>query len=145
MITSGKIKRSWSATAVLLCCAVHQSNRSPIEPFTNQVHTTLVEPFTNLEHWWLVRTIRQNNNKLWILHPKDHFSKASFFYALSDKTAAGVAKCVGEWIGMFGVPKIIQCDNGSEFKGVLLILLEKYGIKILNGRPRYPQTQGPVE
>ena len=32
--------------------------RSPIEPFTNQVHATLVEPFTNLEHWWLVRNPR---------------------------------------------------------------------------------------
>ena len=46
---------------------------------------------------------------------------------------------------MFGVPKIIQCDNGTEFKGVLLILLRKYGVKILNGRPRHPQTQGLVE
>ena len=85
------------------------------------------------------------NNMFLILHLKDHFSKVSFCYALSDKTAAGVAKCVGEWIGMFGVPKIIQCDNGSEFKGVLLILLEKYGIKIINRRPRHLQTQGLVE
>lgn len=82
---------------------------------------------------------------LWILYLKDHFSKVSFFYALSDKISAGVAKCVGQWIGMFGVPKIIQCDNGSELKGVLLILLKKDGIKIINGRPRHPQTQGLVE
>lgn len=27
----------------------------------------------------------------------------------------------------------------------MLILLKKYGIKILNGRPRHPQTQGLVE
>jgi len=39
----------------------------------------------------------------------------------------------------------LQCDNGVEFKGVLLILLKKYGIKIINGRPRHPQTQGLVE
>jgi len=32
----------------------------------------------------------------WILHVKDHFSKASFLYAPTDKTAAGVAKCMAE-------------------------------------------------
>ncbi len=31
------------------------------------------------------------------------------------------------------------------FKGVLLILLQRYGIKVINGRPRHPQTQGLVE
>lgn len=81
----------------------------------------------------------------WILHIKDHFSKYSFLYALCDKTAAGVAKCIAQWLGIVGIPHILQCDNGTEFKGVLLILLKKYGIKIINGRPRHPQTQGLVE
>jgi hypothetical protein len=39
----------------------------------------------------------------------------------------------------------MQCDNGKEFKGVLLILLRKYGTQIVNGAPRSPQTQGLVE
>lgn len=72
------------------------------------------------------------NGNHWILHIKDHFSKYSFFYALPDKTAAGVAKSVAQLLG-------------AEFKGVLLILLKKYGVKIINGRPRHPQTQGLVE
>jgi transposase InsO family protein len=42
-------------------------------------------------------------------------------------------------------PKIVQCDNGKEFKGALLILLRKYGIQVINGAPRSPQTQGLVE
>ena len=84
-------------------------------------------------------------NNLWILNLKDHFSKASFLYALPNKTAEGVAKCIGKWIDMFGIPKIIQCDNETEFKGVLLILLKKYGVKILNGQPQHTQTQGLVE
>jgi hypothetical protein len=81
----------------------------------------------------------------WILHIKDHFSKYSFLYPLVDKTAAGVAACIAAWLGVVGIPHIIQCDNGKEFKGVLLILLKKYGIKIVNGCPRHPQTQGLVE
>ncbi|KFY78648.1 hypothetical protein V499_02234, partial [Pseudogymnoascus sp. VKM F-103] len=42
-------------------------------------------------------------------------------------------------------PKIMQADNGKEFKGALLILLRKYGIQVINGAPRSPQTQGLVE
>ena len=39
----------------------------------------------------------------------------------------------------------MQCDNGKEFKGALLILLRKYGIQVVNGAPRSPQTQGLVK
>ena len=46
---------------------------------------------------------------------------------------------------MFGLPHILQCDNGTELKDTVLLLLKKYGIKVLNGRPRHPQTQGLVE
>jgi len=81
----------------------------------------------------------------WILHIKDHFSKYSFLYALPNKTAAGVANCIAQWLGIVGIPRILQCDNGAQLKGVLLILLKKYVIKIINGRPRHPQTQVLVE
>jgi len=86
-----------------------------------------------------------HNGNHWILNIKDHFSKYSFRYTLPDKTAAGVANCIAQWLGIVGIPGILQYDNGAEFKGFLLILLKKYGIKIINGRPRYPQTQGLVE
>ena len=33
----------------------------------------------------------------------------------------------------------------KSFKGALLILLRKYGIQIINGEPRSPETQGLVE
>jgi hypothetical protein len=49
------------------------------------------------------------------------------------------------WIGAFGAPKIVQSDNGKEFKGVMKELLLRHGIKIINGRPRTPRTQGLVE
>ena len=49
------------------------------------------------------------------------------------------------WIGAFGAPKIVQSDNGREFKGVMRELLLYHGIKIINSRPRTPRTQGLVE
>ena len=52
---------------------------------------------------------------------------------------------MSEWIGAFGVPTIVQADNEKEFKGVLKLLLLSHSVKIKNGRPRTPRTQGLVE
>lgn len=81
----------------------------------------------------------------WVMHIKDHFSKFTQLYPLQSKASAEVAMRMSEWIGAFGVPTIVQADNGREFKGVLKLLLLSHGIKIKNGRPRTPRTQGLVE
>ncbi|CEJ93248.1 hypothetical protein VHEMI08853 [[Torrubiella] hemipterigena] len=81
----------------------------------------------------------------WILHIKDHFTKYSQLYALTSKQAEPIAKAFLQFIGAFLPPKIVQVDNGREFQGAFLILLRKYGIQIINGSPRSPQTQGLVE
>lgn len=52
---------------------------------------------------------------------------------------------MAQWFMLLGPPTIVQCDNGTEFKGALLILLRKYGIKCINGSPRSPQIQSLVE
>jgi hypothetical protein len=41
--------------------------------------------------------------------------------------------------------KYSYCDNGTEFKGELLSLLQSHGIPVINGRAYHPQTQGSVE
>ncbi|KFZ20383.1 hypothetical protein V502_03199 [Pseudogymnoascus sp. VKM F-4520 (FW-2644)] len=81
----------------------------------------------------------------WILHIKDHFSKYTQLYPLKSKYAEPIADCFALFIAAFLPPKIMQADNGKEFKGALLILLRKYGIQVVNGAPRSPQTQGLVE
>jgi len=48
-------------------------------------------------------------------------------------------------IVIVGIPRIVQCDNGNEFKGALLILLQRYSIQVINSRPQHPQSQGLVE
>lgn len=40
---------------------------------------------------------------------------------------------------------ILQSDNRSEFKGVCLELVKSFGVRVINGRPRTPRTQGLVE
>ena len=70
----------------------------------------------------------------WILHIKDHFSKFSAFYALKSKESAEVVYALAHFISLFGPPDSLQCDNGREFKGMVIALLKHYGIALKNGR-----------
>ena len=81
----------------------------------------------------------------WILHMEDHFSKFHQLYPMKDKEAPTVAPLIHRWISSFGIMDIMQSDNGNEFKGVCEELLKRYGVKVKNGRPRTPRTQGLVE
>ncbi|KFZ16269.1 hypothetical protein V501_02291 [Pseudogymnoascus sp. VKM F-4519 (FW-2642)] len=80
-----------------------------------------------------------------ILHIKDHFNKYTQLYPLKCKNAEPIADAFALFIAAFLPPKIMHADNGKEFKGALLILHRKYGIQVINGAPRSPQTQGLVE
>jgi hypothetical protein len=64
---------------------------------------------------------------------------------LKSKHVELIADCFAQFIAAFLPPKVMQADNGKEFKGALLILLRKYGIQVVNGAPRSLQTQGLVE
>ena len=43
-------------------------------------------------------------------------------------------------VGPLTYPKIFQCDNGSEFKGEVTKMLEKYEVKIQRVTTRYKHT-----
>ena len=52
------------------------------------------------------------------------------------------------WFGYFGLPSILQSDNGLEFKNRLMIrTISSWSgdCKTIYGRPRHPQSQGLVE
>lgn len=82
---------------------------------------------------------------VWILHLKDHFSKSSMLYTLTSKIASEITFCINFFVRHLGVPGILQCDNGRDFKVALLLFLKKHNIKLINGRPRTPPTQRLVE
>ena len=81
----------------------------------------------------------------WILHVEDHFSKYTQLYALKSKHSEPIVEAVAQFIAAFLPPKIVQADNRKGLKGALPIILRKYGIQLVNGAPRLPQTQGLVE
>ena len=69
----------------------------------------------------------------WVLHIKDHFLKYTALFPLKSKLASEVANAVANFIMCFGPPEVAQMDNSKEFKGLYLILLKRFGIRIING------------
>ena len=85
----------------------------------------------------------------WIFHAVDHWSKFNFAYGIPRKRAVDVASVLNIHIfPYFGVPRILQSDNGREFiNRVIEALLQTWhsDIQLISGRPRHPQSQGLVE
>ena len=69
-----------------------------------------------------MRSIRDGEFQ-WILHIKDHFSKFSSAYPLCSKEAQAVADKLLQQFYSFGVPKILQSDNGKEFVAKVIKVL----------------------
>ena len=76
----------------------------------------------------------------------DHLSKFVCSRVIKSKTKEVVLAAIKEIFTVMGVPKILQSDNGGEFKNSLL---EKYWSKVnvrqIFGSPYHPQSQGSVE
>jgi hypothetical protein len=84
----------------------------------------------------------------YICHVRDHFTRFSWARALTSKRAVEVAAYLFDLFHFLGSsPTILQSDNGKEFcAGVIKELMELWPtLKLINGRPRHPQSQGLVE
>jgi len=88
-----------------------------------------------------------DNGFKYILHVRDHFSRFSWGKPLTSKEPVVIAGILFEIFCQFGPPIILQSDNGKEFTAhVIEKLVELWpSIKLVNGRPRHPQSQGLVE
>ncbi len=67
---------------------------------------------------------------------------------MKTKSSKEVANHLFDLFMVFGAPTILQSDNGREFKSKDIINDLKRlwpNMKIINGRPRHPQSQGSVE
>jgi len=57
----------------------------------------------------------------WIAHLEDHYSKYHIIWPQEQKTAEEVTNGLKKYVlAYFGLPKILQCDNGKEFKNELM-------------------------
>jgi len=83
----------------------------------------------------------------WILNCQDHFTKFVFLLPLKNKTAIEVAKGLIQVFGFIGAPRILQSDNGKEFRNSVIEALKLLwpDLTTVHGRARRPQSQGSVE
>ena len=81
----------------------------------------------------------------YILSILDTFSRFLFLRPMARKTSENVANILKRVFADHGIPKIIQCDQGTEFKGEVQQLLTKKGVKIIRSSPYHPQSQGKCE
>lgn len=83
----------------------------------------------------------------WLMNYQDHLTKFVHLRPLKSKCAEEVTTELLKIFLEFGAPVILQSDNGREFVNILLkTMTAKWPLcKIINGRPRHPQSQGSVE
>ena len=87
-----------------------------------------------------------HNEQKWIV---DHWSKFTFACPLRSKSARDVADALQRHaFSMFGLPSILQSDNGREFVNKLIEEVASTWpgqVELVSGHPRHPQSQGLVE
>ena len=87
-----------------------------------------------------------NDNNRYALVFQDYLSKWPEVYAVADRTAPTVAKCLADVIYRHGVPSTIIHDRAPEFlSDVLQDTAFVLGIKQLPTSPAHPQCDGLVE
>ena len=93
-----------------------------------------------------MQSMVQNSFK-WILVNQDHLTKFVILRALTSKHAAEVAHHLLDIFLLIGAPAILQSDNGSEFTAQVIQELRIIWptLIMVHGKPRNPQSQGPVE
>lgn len=89
---------------------------------------------------------RSKKGNAYIFVVTDIFSKFNRFFAIRKATASKVVELLEDQIILFhGVPEIIRCDNGVQFKGKLFReVTQKYGIQVLYN-PNYHPSPNVTE
>ena len=81
----------------------------------------------------------------YIITIQDVFSRFLWLRPIRRKTSRSVAYEIKQIYREHGAPRILQCDNGGEFRGAVLSAVKHIGVKIINSRAYHPQSQGKVE
>jgi IS30 family transposase len=76
----------------------------------------------------------------------DTFSKFCVLTLTQDRKSATVAHHLqNRLFSYFGIPHVLQCDNGNEFKGSVAQLCAAKSVKIQRSLPYSSHVQGKVE
>jgi transposase InsO family protein len=81
----------------------------------------------------------------YIMHVADHHARYHFLRPLRTKQASSVADQLAWILADIGGCRILQSDQGPEFKGEVTALCEQFGIQQVRSSPYTPSTNGLVE
>ena len=80
----------------------------------------------------------------YVLSVMDVFSRFVWLRPINKKMSKNVADELRSINLEHGPPRVIQCDQGGDFKGAVKELCRRLGIKIICSSPYHPQSQGKV-
>lgn len=122
--------------------ALRKTHRAPM-----QITTTSNAPFQRLAMDIVGPLPESGLAKLkYILTLQDDLTKFSLAYPIRSTTAEETSECLLHFISMFGIPKTILTDQGTNFTSELFKkTCEHLKIKQLWSSPYHPQTQGALE
>ena len=86
-----------------------------------------------------------NKSYRYILSVLDVFSRFVWLRAIQTKHSSTIAAKLKEIYQEHGPPRVVQSNQGSEFKGAVTQLCRDMNIKTIYSRPYHPQSQGKVE
>ncbi len=87
---------------------------------------------------WAVK--HRNIRYRYILTILDVYSRYIWLRPLKSKKSKEAAKHLVEIYTEHVPPKILQHDQGKEFKGVVQTLMESYQVKVIQSSPYHPQS-----
>ena len=122
--------------------ALRQTNRAPM-----QITSTSTQPFERIALDIVGPLPEAGAAKLrFILTIQDDLTKFSIAYPISNSTAEETCECLVHFISVFGIPKSILTDQGTNFAAELFKQTCSFlKIKQLWSTPYHPQTQGALE
>ena len=84
----------------------------------------------------------------YVLNYQDNLTKFCHLKPLTDKKNSLVISSLAEIFNLFGAPKILQSDNGGEFRGKEFVnYFRRFwpDVRLIRSSPYHPQSQGSVE
>lgn len=134
-------------TAIVYSCAAcarARVNKSLFHPPAKSIESTGVWDLVTMDTQWGLPESGDGYKGVLVLI--DHLSKFPFVYPLKSKEAGEIAGRLWDFISVFGPPKSLLSDNGTEFINSLVDeLCVLHGVDRLVTAPYKPQTNGLVE
>lgn len=85
----------------------------------------------------------KNNDYLLIV---DSYSGFFDFRTLRRNTSAEVVDFLKSWFAVYGIPVILESDNGPHYSaGIFKLFASEWGISHRTSSPKYPQSNGLAE